>query len=122
MQSTKVSQGFVRNSYEIKSNKMEGGAIIRWLITHRDGAPTYSMRLITIEKGKSTPHHHHDYEHEIYIISGKLEVMLGENRFIGKIDDHIFIPPNIEHGMDALEDSKIICVVPIRAAREILGD
>jgi quercetin dioxygenase-like cupin family protein len=114
--------GFVRHSKDIEESEMEGGARIRWLITHRDGAPTFSMPLITIKKGKSTPHHSHDYEHEIFVVQGKLTVEIG-NEFLYAVEgDHIFIPPNELHGMTALNDASIICVVPVRAARMVLGD
>ncbi|PYB69110.1 cupin domain-containing protein [Thermoplasma sp. Kam2015] len=116
------SSGFVHHSTDVEGQLMDGGASIRWLITHRDGAENYSMRLITVEKGKSTPHHHHDYEHEIYIISGKVRVTLGDSMYVAKADDFIFIPPNVEHGMDAEEDTRMICVVPIKAAKMILGE
>jgi len=114
--------GFVKNHKDIEEMDMPGGARIRWLITHRDGAPTFSMRLISIAKGKNTPYHQHDYEHEIYVISGSGKVTIGENLFQAKQDSFIFIPPNTYHGIVAETDMKVICVVPVSAAREILGD
>ncbi len=114
--------GFVRNSKEVMALTMPGGARIRWLITHKDGAPTFSMRLIEVEKGKSTPHHSHDYEHEIFVVSGSCNVKIGDATEEASAGDFIFIPPNVHHGMTATEDLKIICVVPVKAAREILGD
>ncbi len=114
--------GFVRNSEAVMALPMPGGARIRWLITHRDGAPTFSMRLIEVDKGKSTPHHSHDYEHEIFVVSGSCNVKMGTTEKKASAGDFIFIPPNVPHGMTATEDMKIICVVPVRAAREILGD
>ncbi|EQD37516.1 cupin 2 domain-containing protein [mine drainage metagenome] len=115
-------RGIVRSSENIEESELEGGARIRWLITHRDGAPTFSMRLITVENGKSTPYHSHDYEHEIYVISGKLSVLIGKESFAANQGDHIFIPPNEFHGMSAVTDTTIICVVPIRAAHAAFGD
>lgn len=114
--------GFVRNSENVEALPMPGGARIRWLITHKDGAPTFSMRLIEVEKGKSTPHHSHDYEHEIFVVSGSCSVKIGDSVDEATAGDYIFIPPNIPHGMTATENLKIICVVPVRAAREILGE
>ena len=115
-------RGFVRRSADIEEFEMDGGARIRWLITHREGAPTFSMRLITIDKGRSTPHHSHDYEHEIFVVKGELSVQIGNEKLSAVKGDHIFIPPNEFHGMTALSNATIICVVPIRAARMALGD
>ncbi|BAB59356.1 hypothetical protein [Thermoplasma volcanium GSS1] len=117
-----VSNGYVKSSEEVKGDVMDGGAVIKWLITHKNGAKNYSMRLITVQKGKSTPHHHHDYEHEIFIISGKVKVKLGEQEYMAGQDDFIFIPPNVEHGMNAEEDTRMICIVPIKAAKVLLGE
>lgn len=122
MQSSSNQTGFVRNSQDINELEMDGGARIRWLITHRDGAPTFSMRLITIDKDKSTPTHSHDYEHEIFVITGKLSVHIGSLKQNASNGEYIYIPPNVMHGMRALEDSKIICIVPIRAAKLALGE
>lgn len=114
--------GFVKNRKEVEAIPMEGGAAIRWMITHRDGAPNFSMRLITVPAGSNTPFHSHDYEHEIYVIEGSMEVTIGESRKDASRDDFVYIPPNVHHGMKAREDLKIICVVPIKAARQILGE
>jgi len=115
-------KGFVKNLEEIEEMEMDGGARIRWLITHRDGAPTFSMRYITIEKGKETPAHAHDYEHEIFIIKGKGEVTLGNEKKELKEGKFIFIPGKLFHKIHANEDMAMICVVPIKAAKLLLGD
>ncbi len=117
-----TTPGFIKNYSEVKEMPMEGGARIRWLITHKDGAPTFSMRLINIPKGGNTPFHSHDYEHEIYILEGRMEATIGDKLKEASRDDFLYIPPNAYHGMRALDDLKIICVVPISAARKILGE
>lgn len=115
-------EGFVKSSAEIEPMSMPGGAKIRWLITHKDGAPNFSMRLISVNKGDSTPYHSHDYEHEIFVVSGKCKVTIGDNVREAVEGDFIFIPPNTNHGMTATDDMRIICIVPIKAAKEILGE
>ena len=122
MQSRSEQAGFVRNSNDAEELEMDGGARIRWLITHKDGAPTFSMRLITVDKGKSTPTHSHDYEHEIFVIEGKLSVQIGHLNRDATSGAYIYIPPDEIHGMRAMEDSRIICIVPIKAARLGLGE
>lgn len=117
----KPVQGFVRHAKDVEQIKMEGGAMIRWLITHRDGAQNFSLRVIEVGKGNSTPYHVHDYEHEIFVIKGKVEVTIGEGKHRAEEDDFIYIPPNAYHGMLALDELKILCVVPIKAAKSVLG-
>ncbi len=113
--------GFVRHTSDISEKEMDGGARIRWLITHRDGAPTFSMRHINIPVGKSTPFHSHDYEHEIFLIEGEIEATIGDLKCNAIKGDFLFIPPNAFHGMKAVRDAKLICVVPVKVAREMLG-
>ena len=122
MQYHSKNRGFVRNSYDVEETEMDGGARIRWLITHKDGAPTFSMRLITVDEGKSTPKHSHDYEHEIFVIEGRLAVQIGILNQNASAGAYIYIPPNELHVMRALEDSQVICVVPIKAAKLALGE
>lgn len=119
---SETGKGFVKNYDEIEKIPMEGGAAIRWLITHRDGAPNFSMRLINVPAGQNTPFHSHNYEHEIYVIEGEMEATIGNEKFHASEDNFVYIPPNEHHGMRAIRDLKIICVVPVSAAKEILGN
>ncbi len=118
----KVVSGFVKSYREVKELPMEGGARIRWAITHREGAENFSMRLITVDRDKETPAHSHDYEHEMYIISGKGKATIGKEEHDLNSGDFVFIPPNVFHRIHASEDMKLICVVPVKAAKQILGE
>lgn len=51
-----------------------------------------------------------------------MEATIGDKLKEASRDDFLYIPPNAYHGMRALDDLKIICVVPISAARKILGE
>lgn len=121
MAMTEASKGLVKHATSVEKIPMEGGAGIRWMLTHRDGVPNFSMRLIEIPAGQNTPFHSHDYEHEIYVITGELDATIGDTVYRAAQDDFVYIPPNIRHGMKAITDVRIICVVPIKAAKEILG-
>ncbi|EQB65495.1 MAG: hypothetical protein AMDU3_IPLC00002G0132 [Thermoplasmatales archaeon I-plasma] len=116
-----MSKPVVKKAAEVEELDLEGGGKIRWLITHRDGAPNFSMRLITVPKGKSTPNHSHDYEHEIFLIEGKGEAVLDGRKFPVDSNHFLFIPGGVKHTISALEDMKMICIVPVSAAIEILG-
>ena len=41
------------------------GASVRVPIGVGDGAPTFTMRVFTMEPGGNTPYHRHDYEHDV---------------------------------------------------------
>ena len=118
----KAGKGKVGNSSDVEEKEMEGGARIRWLITHRDGAPNFSMRLISIPEGKNTPFHSHNYEHEIFIIEGKVNATINDRVEEAVEGDFVFIPPNAYHGMVAEKDTRIICIVPVDVARQMLGN
>ena len=47
----------------------------RVLISPKDGAPNFTMRMFHVEPGGYTFHHTHDYEHEIFIVEGNGEVI-----------------------------------------------
>jgi len=90
------------------------GAQIRWLIAQKDGAPNFAMRMFEIAPGGHTPYHQHDWEHELYCLSGKgvLVTEQGETAF-GK-NDVMFVDPNMMHnfkntGTDTL---KFLCMIP----------
>lgn len=90
------------------------GAKIREVFTHREGAPNFAMRVFDVEPGGHTPYHHHNFEHEIYILAGAGEVVGEENTRPMKAGDAIFMPPNVPHqfrntGNDTL---RFICLIP----------
>ena len=61
------------DNVELENVDVEGakGAKIRWLISQKDGAPTFAMRMFEVEPGGNTPYHQHDWEHELYCLSGR---------------------------------------------------
>lgn len=89
---------------------------IEWLITKKDkGASCASMRRFVIQPGGQIGVHHHPYEHEIYIISGRGE-LIDENGVVATVkpEDVVFIPPDVHHGYRVVGDEplKFICVIP----------
>lgn len=95
---------------------MEGslGARMRMLAGPQDGASNFHMRHFEVEPGGFTPHHQHDYEHEILILKGNgvAKSEQGEREF--RAGDVIWVPPNEMHqfrnnGPTPLE---FICLIP----------
>ena len=74
---------------------------VKYLIDETQGANRFSLRLYTVGKGGQTPLDRHEYEHQVYILSG--EGILRTNNDTGTIKqavrtgDAIFIPTNAVH-------------------------
>src|SRR5512136_231521 len=87
---------------------------IRWLIAKKDGAPNFAMRVIEIKrKGEKIPLHRHDYEHEIFIIEGKGNVLSPEGTKPVAYGDFAYVPATEEHGFENTGDVpfRFICVI-----------
>ena len=65
---------------------------VRWLISNKDGATNFAMRLFEIQPGGNTPLHQHDWEHEVFILEGESIIKDGNNEKIVKPGDALFIP------------------------------
>ncbi|MBI4718916.1 MAG: cupin domain-containing protein [Planctomycetes bacterium] len=95
---------------------MEGasGAQMRMLIGPRDGAGTFHMRHFEIAPGGFTPHHQHNYEHEILILSGGGVARSEQGDRPFKAGDVIFVPANERHQFlnPGPQPCAFICLIP----------
>ena len=84
-----------------------GGAVMHEVITDKDGAPNFAMRVIEVKSGSSTPAHNHPWEHEVLILSGRA-IVKGEQGDveIGK-DSVVYIPPNEHHNFQSIGDEPL---------------
>jgi len=84
-----------------------GGAVMREIITAEDGAPNFAMRVIEVKPGATTPAHSHDWEHEVFILSGRA-IVKGEKgeKEIAK-DSVVYIPPNEHHCFKTVGDEPL---------------
>ena len=90
-------------------------ATIRWLIAAKEGAPNFAMRVIEIKrKGEKIPLHHHDYEHEIFIIEGQGNVLSEGGLKSVAYGNFVYVPAGEEHGFENTGDKpfRFICVIP----------
>jgi len=101
---------------ELEEVNMEGavGANIRWLISQKDGALNFAMRMFEIAVNGNTPYHTHNYEHEIFVLSGEGKVVTAEGAKAMNTWDIIFVPPNIDHQFVNTSDKPLIflCLIP----------
>lgn len=88
------------------------GAFIKWILSPKDGAPTFSMRLIRIEAGGAIPGHSHPWEHEIYVLKGSGRVRIGEETYSVSEGKALLIPPDVEHEYQADAEMLFLCLIP----------
>jgi len=82
-------------------------------ITKKDGAPNFAMRLFEVRPGGHTTRHQHEWEHEVYIVSGDGYVLEGDKKIRIEKDDCILVKPGELHQFQAGENGlSMICVVP----------
>ena len=89
-------------------------AKIRWLISQKDDAPTFSTRMFEIEKDGNTPYHTHTWEHEIFILEGQGIVKIDEQEYPLKAYDSLLIKPNVKHQFinNSQGTLKFLCIIP----------
>lgn len=84
------------------------------MVGRADGAPNFAMRQFVVEPGGHTPRHSHDYEHEVFVVSGAGTVLLeGQERPV-RAGDVIYVPADEEHQFKAGGESlRFLCLVPV---------
>ena len=77
--------------------------------------PQLMMLRVEFRRGSVAARHSHPHRQVSYVVSGRFEATLGaETRVIGPGDCY-FVPPDLPHGVVALEDSVLIDVfTPMR--------
>jgi len=86
---------------------------IKWLINEKDGAPNFVMRHFTVGPNGFTPHHKHEWEHEVYVLEGEGKVRYEDQEENIQSGDAILIPPNKMHQFLAGSGTlKFLCLVP----------
>jgi quercetin dioxygenase-like cupin family protein len=104
------------NDITQKPVELEGAANVRMrmLIGPDDQAKVFHMRHFEVAPGGNTPHHSHDYEHEVLVLRGSGVVTGAQGDRPIKASDVVWVPPNEKHqfrntGSDPLE---FICLIP----------
>jgi len=104
---------------EMTPVEMEGvkGASMAVMVGRKDNAPHFALRSFSVEPGGHTPKHQHDYEHEVFVVSGRGRVLLeGQDHDI-RGGDTIYVPANELHQFTVPEDAgepfRFLCVVPV---------
>ncbi len=80
----------------IKDALSEDGLVAR-LVTLADNPPTCTLSYHVIHPGKTSPHHIHEWEHEVYTIDGSGTLVCDGEKYQVSTGDAIYIPPNVDH-------------------------
>ncbi len=93
------------------------GLYRRWLITPGDGAPNFAMRVFRMVPGGEAPPHSHEWEHEVFILSGRGRATLDGEEHDLQPGTFLFIPGGVKHTFrnDGEEDLVFICLIPAHA-------
>ncbi|MDP8267991.1 MAG: cupin domain-containing protein [Candidatus Tenebribacter davisii] len=102
---------------QLEKVTMEGakGANIRWLISDKDKAPNFAMRMFEVVPGGFTPYHSHSWEHENFIVEGTGVLVTEDGELPFKPGDVIYVDPHMKHNYKNTGDTtlKFLCLIPI---------
>jgi quercetin dioxygenase-like cupin family protein len=114
----------IANYKEIKLEDVNAeGAIntkIRWMISEKDGAPNFALRMFEVEVGGQTPFHQHAWEHEVFVLEGEGEFVTerGSQKF--GVWDSIYVDPDMMHQFKNVGNSmmRFLCIIPHEVKQE----
>lgn len=102
---------------ETKPVQMDGvkDASMALMVGRDDGAPNFAMRQFVVEAGGNTPRHSHDYEHEVFVVSGRGTIFLDGKEQPVRSGDAIYVPADELHQFKAAADEplRFLCMVPM---------
>jgi len=109
---------FHYKNVELETPNVEGikDTKVRWLISKKDGANNFAMRIFEIKPGGYTPFHQHDWEHEVFILKGKGVTKDKDKETSFKQGDVFFVPPMEWHQFKNTGDEllRFICLIPYK--------
>jgi quercetin dioxygenase-like cupin family protein len=104
------------DGYTQSDVQMEGaqGVRMRMLVGPEHNAPNFHMRQFEVAPGGNTPHHHHDYEHEVFVLGGKgiVRTEAGDKQL--EAGTVVYMPPNEKHQFVNQGDEALsfLCLIP----------
>ena len=89
------------------------GVAARVVIGRKDGAENFCMRVFEFSPGGYSRRHSHDWEHEMFIHSGRGEFYNGGQWYSAMTGDVVFIRNNEEHQIRNHGEELLIIVCPL---------
>ena len=84
-------------------------------LSRKDGVPTFSFRVFTIEPGGHTPFHQHEFEHMNYVINGEGILVAEDREHELREGNFALILPGEKHQFKNSSENQnllMICAVP----------
>lgn len=106
---------FVKQIENFPKEEVRAGAkTTRQVLISSREAPNFAMRKFTIEPGGNMPMHTNTVEHEQLVLGGSADVIIGDQKFVAKKNDVVFIPAGIPHSYktNGNEPFEFLCLVP----------
>jgi quercetin dioxygenase-like cupin family protein len=102
---------------EKTTSALEGakGVYKRIPLSKKDGVPTFSFRVFTIEPGGYTPFHQHEFEHMSYVIEGEGTLVSEDREHELREGDFALVLPEEKHQFRNSSENQnlvMICAVP----------
>jgi quercetin dioxygenase-like cupin family protein len=104
---------------KLEDVKMDGvfDTKIQWLIDDKNGGINFAMRRFVIAPGGIINLHTHDWEHEVYVISGEGEILSPDGNRPVRPGNVVLVQPNEPHGFKnkGLDEFIFICIIPLKS-------
>lgn len=104
----------IKRVSEVEPLSLMNGTVLKRVFISKDEAPNFVMRLFTLQPYGATPFHSHPWEHEVFVVEGKLKVVSEKGETIAEKGCFVYVAPNELHQFVNVldEPSSFICVVP----------
>jgi quercetin dioxygenase-like cupin family protein len=106
----------IRNFHDVPATPYAGGIEKRVMLGPKQGAPTFVMRIFDLPAGASSPWHQHDWEHEVFVLTGQGLAVSKDGETAVAHGDAILVPPNEMHAFknSGKDVFRFMCLVPLR--------
>jgi quercetin dioxygenase-like cupin family protein len=83
----------------------QGGAIVSKQILKK---PNGNITLFAFDKEESLTEHTSPYEAVVFMVDGEMEIKIGGKPYNVKAGEMIIMPPDVPHGLKAVQKSKML--------------
>lgn len=100
---------------EVISEAIDSGqGVSRKMLISPQLGPNFAMRQFSIKPNGFMPLHTNQVEHEQYVLRGRAQLELGDEKVVVQAGEVVFIPAGLQHSYTNLgmEPFEFLCLVP----------